>query len=449
MKAKHAYIAVGALVAVLAAVLYLAQLKDPSGAAVGGGCGGSPIDSELIGDDGEPVTLEYNSDALEAELHEALPVTSLSGNLLSYVYSMYDYVGQAELFEQPEFFMVDAARIVQLYDGQYSADSPNLPTGTIRKGQGGRIIIYLRQGIPASDLLRTIHHEMGDVYVFTQKGGKIESQYWSELNRVYMTLVAMAHDPAIGAWLAPSYTWTLPTDPSGYKSYHLGFLMALHLLGETGFNLDAAQAVLAEKTLEELDTAAQQFIGQQALATVLIGLDKIRENNPYNFTDEYIDYLKAVAQLNALFEDMLSTYNAEENESALEVAVEIAKLLTPYPSSEFPSVLEKHLIAYNMAASLYLDKSDHEGVRVVTEAYWSKFEPFLAGETRDDMFKERGPSTLFARAAAESYASDVPAIRLWAERVIAFEQWFEYEPESVGAQRIQKAKDLLDAYPTP
>ena len=227
------------------------------------------------------------------------------------------------------------------------------------------------------------------------------------------------------------------------SNYHRGYILAVYLLGENGFDLEAVQEIIDDATEEELDHMALEVVSADPSEIVLSSLLKIRKDNQFDFQITYMDYVIALFILGDRYDEMLGYYYADANEAALESAVEIIDTMGVYPNEQFPLVNEKHVIAYNIAALLGRQAGDIEGVRQFTTDFWDKFTPYLGGERVSPIFQDRGPSTLFARAAAEESAQQVESAVEWAQRTVAFEGWFDYSEGSSGLKAISNAKLLL------
>ena len=441
MRRFHPIVVAGVILVLGGVLLYFTALREPTGRATGGagGCGG---DFEE-GGAGVEISDKYDAEELVQFLEEQEPIEEFSDNLHSYIYSIYKLAGYEEVVTAVDFTMISAQEMAGLYSGAYAVDSPNLPVGTIRE-KGSSISIYLRSGVTLDHVLRAVHHELGDALALRHSRSKeIKGQYWSELNRVFMTMVSYAHNPAIGALVTESLFWPLPGSAAELSNYHRGYILAVYLLGENGFDLEAVQEIIDDATEEELDHMALEVVSADPSEIVLSSLLRIRKDNQFDFQITYMDYVIALFILGDRYDEMLGYYYADANEAALESAVEIIDTMGVYPNEQFPLVNEKHVIAYNIAALLGRQAGDIEGVRQFTTDFWDKFTPYLGGERVSPIFQDRGPSTLFARAAAEESAQQVESAVEWAQRTVAFEGWFDYSEGSSGLKAISNAKLLL------
>jgi hypothetical protein len=441
MRRFHPVLIAAVILVLGGALLYFTALREPTGRATGGagGCGG---DFEE-GGEGAEISDQYDAEELVQVLEEQEPIEEFSANLLSYVYSVYKFAGYEEVVTAVDFTMISAQDMAGLYNGAYAVDSPNLPVGTIRE-KGSSISIFLRSGVTLDHVLRAVHHELGDALALRlSKSKEIKGQYWSELNRVFMTMVAHAHNPAIGALVAESLFWPLPGTAAELSNYHRGYVLAIHLLGEHGFDMEAVQEIVDEATEEELDHMALEVVSANPSESVLSALLKIRKDNQFDFQISYMDYVIALFILGDRYDEMLGYYYEDANQSALEAAVEIIDTMGAYPNKQFPLINDKHVVAYNIAALLNRQTGDVNGVRQVTTDFWDKFTPYLGGDQVSPVFQDRGPSTLFARAAAEESAQQIESAVEWAQRTVAFEGWFDYAEGASGLKAITNAKLLL------
>jgi hypothetical protein len=437
------------VVAVLAVLLVIAallatRLRSPTGAATGGasGCGGGPAEMEQ----GTKMTAldlgEFEPGKLATLVASGAPVSSFEGELAAYLFDLYKFVGHEEVFLAPSWKWVSAEEMAEMYGKKYELDGANLPLGTLRH-QGGEITVILRSEITMGEAMRAVHHELGDVHSYlTTKNKDFKGQYWSELSRVFMLMAAVAHDPQIGGSLVLSLPNPLPQTAAEMNDYHMGYVLAMHLLAATGFDLEAAQEVLQAKTLKELDEMAVAAVVTTPTESVLDSLVTIGQGNQFNFPTAYVEYVAAVVLATDLHPRMLAAYGTGDKIEAAALAKAVVEALTPVPSADFPYVWDRQVIAYNILALLHIEGGNNETVRLITDAYWSKFETYLTGQEVDSAFKECGPSTLFARAAAEANLDSKDKCALWAGRVLAFEPWYDYAPEALGAEYLQRASDL-------
>jgi len=430
------------IVAVLVAavgIIYKTSVPSPTGRATGGGCGDDGFDDEM--GDGVPISDQYEGAPLVMQLKEGEIVDELSPNLLSYVYSLYKFVGHEDLFEAVSFTMITPAEMADRYDGQYAVDSPNLPVGTI-SARATHIQVFLREGVELDTLLRAVHHELGDVPRLSNQK-KIKGQYYSELNRVYMTMAAYAHDPDIGKMLVESIFWPLPENAGEMNSYLRGYLLGVRLLADAKFDLEEALEVLEDRSVEELDELSLEIVSGTPQDALIGALKDIAGENQYQFPAEYMAFVIGMAETKSLFEQMLAAYNADQSQQALEAAFSIMAALEPFPSQTFDVVVREQTIAYNVGVLLSRDQSDFKGVRELGNEFYEKFEPFYEDAKGRHHLRDRGPSTLITRTSVEAAEENIPELSVWARRTIDFEEYFEYEPDSDGAKAIEKAKAYL------
>ena len=441
MKRFYPHGIVAIIIALGGVLVYFAAIREPTGRATGGGggCGG---DFEE-GSGGVEISDQYDAEEIIQLLHDQEPIEEFSANLHSYIFSVYKLSGYEELVTEVDFTMISAGEMAQLYGGAYAVDSPNLPVGTIQE-RGSSIAIFLRSGVTLDHVLRAVHHELGDALALRNtKSKEFTGQYWSELNRVFMTMVSYAHNPKIGALLSESLFWPLPGTAAELSNYHMGYVLAVYLLGENGFDLEAVQEILDGASTDELDEMAMEVVANNPSESVLSSLLKIREQNQFDFDVVYMDYVVALFILGDRYDELLAFYYEGANQDALDTASEIIDTMGAYPNQMFPLLNDKHIIAYNIAALVSRQLGDVEGVRQITSDFWDKFYDYLEGEQVSPLFKDKGPSTLFTRAAAEESAQQIEVAVDWAQRVVAFEAGVEYQEGSAGAKAISNARTLL------
>lgn len=432
-------------VALLLAALVAKHLAGPTGAATGGasGCGGDPIDAEQ----GTKMTAldlgEFAPGKVATMIASGAPVASFEGDLAAYLFALYKYVGHEEVFLMPAWKWVTAQDMADMYGEKYSVDSANLPLGTLRF-HGEEATVILREGITVGRAMRAAHHELGDVHAFlVTRKQEFNGQYWSELNRVFMTFAAQAHDPQIGSALVLSLPNPLPDTADEMNDYQRGYVLAMHLLASTSVDLEAAQEVLLGKATEELDVMAVAAVQTTPTESVLASLELMGAGNQYDLSADYLTFVAAVVRVTELYPQLLAAYSSGDKGLAAELSKVVVEALTPLPSADFPYVWDRQVIAYNILALLHVEGGNNETVRLITDAYWKKFETYLTGQKVDVAFRESGPSTLFARAAAEGNLGNKEECALWAQRVLAFEPWYDYLPDSLGDEYLQRAADLL------
>ncbi len=438
------------VVAILGVALALAavvatHVHGPTGAATGGasGCGGEPVGAVQ----GTKMTAlglgEFAPGKVATMVASGAPVETFEGDLAAYLFSLYQSVGHEDVFLMPGWQWISAEEMAAMYGKKYTVDAANLPLGTLRH-QGGEMTIFLRRGISVGEALRAAHHELGDVHAFvaTQKK-EFNGQYWSELNRAFMTLAAQAHDPQVGGSLVLSLPNPLPDSAAKMNDYQKGYVLAMHLLAANGVDLEAAQEVLLGKKLKELDAMALEAVKTTPTDSVLTSLETMTKGNQFDLPVSYLEYLAAVVRVTELHPRLLAAYAGGDKGKAAALAKAVVEALTPVPSPNYPYVWDRQVIAYNILALLHVEGGNNETVRLITDAYWQKFEVYLTGQKVDVAFRESGPSTLFARAAAEANLGAKEACALWAARVAAFAPWYDYAPDSLGAEYLQRAADLL------
>jgi hypothetical protein len=362
--------------------------------------------------------------------------------LAAYLFDLYKFVGHEEVFLTPAWKWVSGQEMADMYGKKYELDAAHLPLGTLRY-EGGEVVVILRAGITAGEAMRAVHHELGDVHSYlTTKKKEFKGQYWSELGRVFMLMAAAAHDSQVGGSLVLSLPNPLPQSAAEMDDYEKGYVLAMKLLATTKFDLEAAQEILQAKTLKELDELAIAAVATTPTESVLESLVTIGQGNQFNFPAAYLDYVAAAVQAKDLAPRMLAAYSSGDKGEAAALAKAMVEVLTPLPSADFPYVWDRQVIAYNILALLHVEGGNNETVRLITDAYWDKFETYVTGQKVDSAFKECGPSTLFARAVAEANLGSKEACVLWAGRVLEFEPWYDYPTESLGAEYLTRATDL-------
>ncbi len=440
-----AVVALLALSLVLAALL-ATHLRSPTGAATGGasGCGGDPVEMEQ-GTKNTALGLgEFEPGKVASLVAAGAPVSSFEGELAAYLHDLYRFVGHEEVFLSPSWKWVSAEEMASMYGKKYEPNDANLPLGTLRY-EGGEVTVVLRSGITMGEAMRAVHHELGDVHSYlSTKKKEFKGQYWSELNRVFMLMAAVAHDSQTGGSLVLSLPNPLPQAAAKMSDYQKGYVLAMKLLSETQFDLEAAQEVLLAKELKELDEMAVAAVVTTPTESVLESLAIIGQGSQFDFTTAYLDYVAAVVKAKDLAPQMMVAYSDGDKGEAAAFAKAMVEALTPLPSDEFPYVWDRQVIAYNILALLHIEGGNNETVRLITDAFWKKFEVWVSGQKVHSAFKECGPSTLFARAAAAANLGSHEECVLWAGRVLAFEPWYDYPPESLGAEYLQRATDLQE-----
>ena len=336
------------VMAILGVLLALAALlathfRSPTGAATGGasGCGGGPVTMEQGTTMAALATGEFEPGNVATLVASGAPVASFEGDLAAYLHDLYKFVGHEEVFLTPAWKWVSAEEMANMYGQEYEVDSPNLPLGTIRF-QGGEVTIFLRAGITMGEAMRAVHHELGDVHAYLATGKKgFSGQYWSELNRVFMLMAAVAHDSQIGGSLVLSLPTPLPESAQEMNDYQKGYVLAVDLLAAHSVDLEAAQEVLLSNTLKELDAMAIGAVETTPTESVLTSLEAIGEGNQFDLAGSYLEYVAGAVRATELYPKMIAAYSGGDKGQAAALAKAVVEALTSVPSPEFPYVWDK------------------------------------------------------------------------------------------------------------
>ncbi len=431
-------------VALILVTVLATHYRSPTGAAAGGatGCGGDPAAPEntsLAGLSGGPL----DAAALAQEIQLDKSVSSISPNLHAYLAGLYAFVGAEDFYLSQRVEWIDAAAMVDLYGGSYAIDSPNLPIGSYEKSQDGTTI-YLRKGVSTSELLRALHHELGHLQLLTDKT-ESKGQYAAELGRVFMSMAAYAYQPDVGVLLPATMVTPLHESAAAMDEYQRAYVLALHLLAKTAFDLEAAQEVIQTTPTKILDAMAVKASHPTPTDGVIASLMTIKQVNQFGFPKDYVAYVMAVVRATQLYPLMLTAYSSQDNDTALALAHQLIDAMSDFSPQDFPLVFAKEINASSVAALGHVGAGEFHEVRLLTDRLWARFEPFLSGTQKHPAFQHRGPNILVARAVAETKLGDPEAATLWANRALAFADWYSYDEASPGATALEQAATLVIA----
>lgn len=436
----------GGVVALFLMAILATHYRSPTGAAAGGagGCGGDPAAPEgtsLSGLSGGPL----DAAALAEEIQLDKSVSSISPNLHAYLSGLYAFVGAEDFYLSQRVEWIDAKAMVDLYGGTYAIDSPNLPIGSYLKSQGGTTI-FLRKGLSVSKVLRGLHHELGHLQ-FLADTTDDRGQYAAELGRVFMTMAAYAYLPEVGALRPATMVTPLPESAAEMDDYQRAYVLALHLLAKTAFDLEAAQDVIQANPTKILDAMAIKAGQPTPLDGVIASLMTIKQVNQFSFDKDYVDYVIGVVRATQFYPPMLQAYSSQDHDLALALARQLIDALADFSPQDFPLVFATEINAYSVAALGHVGAGEFHEVRTLTDRFWTRYESYLMGSRKHPAFQHRGPNILVARAVAETKLGDTEAASLWAKRALAFADWYPYDDASPGATALEQAATLVAVEP--